>query len=279
MSRKASYAREVASKGLPRRRSMRAIVTLSLLALASCASTDFDRAPMARETGFGTVRGFAAEDVEEVTRLVRDLAPRVQEILRPERAEPVRVVVLDTPTDPSTKAFTHEFVREGQLVDRFIVVGSEGRHLRAFLVAHECVHWFFDGPWDRLPLALEEGLADLIACQLDPLGHAAKLYDLAHVPPAVSFDEIEAALRVTRKTWAGLTAAERDRAYWIGYVVASRLGVEGLRELAEQAAVDGVGFVSPQPVVDRVGLGRDVQAWNRARVELAQGHAAQQAAR
>lgn len=115
---------------------MRAVLTLALLVFASCVSTEFDRAPLTCETGFGTVRGFAAEDVEEVGRLVRDLAPRVQEILRPEHAEPVRVVVLDTPTDPSTKAFTHEFVRGGHLVDRFIVVGSEGRYLRAFLVAH-----------------------------------------------------------------------------------------------------------------------------------------------
>lgn len=252
--------------GLPHFRPMRAVLTLALLALTSCASTEFDRAPMTCETGFGTVRGFAAEDVEEVGRLVRDLAPRVLEILRPEHAEPVRVVVLDTPADPSAKAFTHEFVREGHLVDRFIVVGSEGRHLRAFLVAHECVHWWADGPWDRLPLALEEGLADLIACQLDPAGREAKLYDLAHVPPAASFEEIEAALCVTRETWAGLTAAERDRAYWVGYVVASRLGVEGLRELAEQAEVTGSHYVSPDRVVDRLGIGRGVQAWSPALV-------------
>ena len=248
--------------GLPHFRPMRAVLTLALLALTSCASTEFDRAPMTCETGFGTVRGFTAEDVEEVGRLVRDLAPRVHAILRPKHAEPVRVVVLETPTDPSTKAFTHEFVREGHLVDRFIVVGSEGRHLRAFLVAHECVHWFADGPWDRLPLALEEGLADLIACQLDPVGREAKLYDLAHVPSAASFDEIEAALRVTRESWAGLTAAESERAYWVGYVVARRLGVEGLRELAEQAALDGVRLIPSERVVDRVGLGRNVQTWN-----------------
>lgn len=243
---------------------MRAALVLALLALASCASTDFDRAPMARETGFGTVRGFAAEDVEEVARLVRDLAPRVQEILRPENAEPVRVVVLDTVADPSAKAFTNEFVREGRLVDRFIVVGSEGRHLRAFLVAHECVHWFADGPWDRLPLALEEGLADLIACQLDPVGREAKFYDLARVPPAKSFDEVEAALRVTRETWAGLTAAERERAYWVGYAVASRLGVGGLRELAEQAAAEGAPFVPVKRALARAGLGTNLRAWNAA---------------
>ncbi len=250
--------------GLPHFRPMRAVLTLALLALASCASTEFDRAPMTCETGFGTVRGFTPEDVEEVGRLVRELAPRVQEILRPEHAEPARVVVLDVPADPNAKAFTHEFVRDGHLVDRFIVVGSEGRHLRAFLVAHECVHWWADGPWDRLPLALEEGLADLIACQLDPVGREAKLYDLAHVPPATSFEEIEAALRVTRETWAGLSTAERERAYWVGYVVASRLGVEGLRELAEQAAGDGVRMVPPERVLERVGLDADVRAWNAA---------------
>ncbi|MFO1010544.1 MAG: hypothetical protein U1F29_10825 [Planctomycetota bacterium] len=243
---------------------MRAVLTLVLLALASCASTEFDRAPLTCDTGFGTVRGFAAEDVEEVGRLVRDLAPRVREILRPERAEPVRVVVLDTPADPNAKAFTHEFVREGHLVDRFIVVGSAGRHLRAFLVAHECVHWLADGPWDRLPLALEEGLADLIACQLDPVGRAAKLYDLAHVPPRASFEEIEVALRVTRETWAGLTAAERERAYWVGYVVASRLGVEGLRELCVEAQAEGLRTVPIERVLALAGLGTDMRAWNAA---------------
>ncbi len=156
--------------GLPRLRAMRSVLSLALFALASCASSAFDRAPMTCETGSGTVRGFDREEVAEVGRLVSELCPRIDQILRPERTEPVRVVVLDTAADPYAKAYTHEFVREGRIVDRFIVVGSEGRHLRGFIVAHELVHWLSDGAWDRLPLVLEEGLADLIASQLDAVG-------------------------------------------------------------------------------------------------------------
>lgn len=251
--------------GLPRFRSMRQVLSLTLLALASCASTEFDRAPMTCETGSGTVRGSDAEDVAEVGRLVQELAPRVCEILRPERPELVRVVVLESAADPYAKAYTHEFVREGRIVDRFIVVGSESKHLRAFIVAHELVHWFSDGAWDRLPLALEEGLADLVACQLDRAGREAKLYDLARVPPAEGFDEIEAALCVSRESWAGLTPAERDRAYWVGAIVVQRIGVEGLRGLCEQAAAEGSPLVSTGRVLARAGLGTDVRAWNEAR--------------
>jgi hypothetical protein len=241
---------------------MRAVFTLALLTLASCASSAFDRAPMRCETGSGTVRGYAVDDVAEVGRLVRDLSPQVREILRPRQPEPVRVVVMRASVDPFAKAYTQEFVRDGRTVERVIVVGSERPHLRGFMVAHELVHWYADGSWDRLPLALEEGLADLIACQLDPVGREAKLYDLAHVPPAASFEEIKAALRVTRETWAGLTTVERERAYWVGYVIASRIGVEGLRELAEQAVAGGAAFVSVERVLARAGLGTDLQEWS-----------------
>jgi hypothetical protein len=153
---------------------------------------------------------------------------------------------------------------EGRIVDRFIVVGSESKHLRGFIVALEIVHWYADGAWDCLPLALEEGLADLIACQLDPVGREAKLYDLARVPPAESFDEIEAAFRASRESWAGLTAAERDRAYWVGAIVARRVGVEGLRALSRDAAAEGLCTVPIERVLARAGLGTDLRAWNAA---------------
>jgi hypothetical protein len=109
---------------------------------------------------------------------------------------------------------------------------------------------------------MEEGLADLIACQLDPVGREAKLYDLAHVPPAASFDEIEAALRATRENWGSLTPDERNRAYWVGFILARRIGIEGLRDLCERAAVEGSTFVSTERVLARAGLGSDVRAWN-----------------
>lgn len=243
---------------------MRRCIAIALFALASCASSPFDRAPMTCDTGYGTVRGFAVEDVAEVGRLVRDLSPRVREILRPEHPEPVRVVVLDSVADPYAKAFTHEFVREGRIVDRFIVIGSEAKHLRGFIVAHELVHWHAGGVWDRLPLALEEGLADLIACQLDEEGRAAKLYDLALVPPASSFAEIDAALRVSRESWVALTPEERDRVYWVGFIVARRIGVERMRALCEQAAADGLHFVPIERVFALAGLETDVRCWNEA---------------
>lgn len=260
----ASYAREARSAGLPRPRPMRSIVLALSLTLTACASTQFERAPLTCDTGCGTVRGWTADDVAEVGRLVRDLAPLVREAIRPEHSEPVRVVVLDEAADPYAEAYTHEFVRDGRLVDRVIVVGSRRKHLRGFVVAHEIVHWMADGPWDRLPLALEEGLADLVAGQLDPVGREAKDYDLAHVPPASSFEEIEAALRASRETWDGLRPSERDRAYWVGAIVARRLGVDGLRALAVEAARSGAHYVSSGAVIDRLGLGRDVAAWNEA---------------
>lgn len=250
--------------GLPRLLAMRSVLSLALLALTSCASSAFDRAPMTCETGSGTVRGFDREEVAEVGRLVSELCPRIDQILRPERTEPVRLVVLDTAADPYAKAYTHEFVREGRIVDRFIVVGSEAKYLRGFIVAHELVHWSADGAWDRLPLVLEEGLADLIASQLDPIGREAKLYDLARVPAAENFGEIEAALGVSRETWAALVPAERYRAYWVGYIVTNRIGVEGLRELCAEAEAEGLRTVPIERVLVRAGLGTDVRAWNAA---------------
>lgn len=240
-------------------------VVLGLVStLAACASAPFDRAPLNCDTGYGTVRGWTAADVVEIGRLVRDLTPRVCEMLRPEQPEPPRVVVLDEAADPYAEAYTHELVRDGRVIERVIVVGSRGKHLRGLIVAHELTHWFADGVWDRLPLALEEGLADHIACQLDPVGREAKEYDLAHIPPATSFDEIEAALGASRATWQGLQPSERDRVYWVGAIAARRLGVAGLRKLAEECAGERGDGNSPACVSERLGLGRDVNAWNRA---------------
>lgn len=126
---------------------MRTLLALTLVVLASCASHAFDRTPMMCETGSGTVRGYAVEDVAEVGRHVQELSPRVLEILRTENAEPVRLVVLQSEADPYAQGCTHEFHREGRIFDRFIAVGSEAQHLRAFIVAHELVHWIADGPW------------------------------------------------------------------------------------------------------------------------------------
>lgn len=253
--------------GPPRLRSMRAVIALGLLLLASCASSAFDHAPMTCETGSGTVRGYAADDVAEVGRLVRDLSPQVRELLRPQCPEPVRVVVMRSSVDPFAKAYTQEFVRDGRTVERVIVVGSESPHLRGFMVAHELVHWYADAVWNRLPLALEEGLADLIASQLDAIGREAKLYDLAQVPEATSFSEIESALRVSRESWASLTPDERNRSYWVGSILARRIGIEGLRALCEQAAADGSPIVSAERVLTRAGLGTDLRVWNAARHE------------
>lgn len=250
--------------GLPRHPSMRIVIALGLLVLASCASSAFDRAPMTCETGSGTVRGYAVDDVAEVGRLVQNLSPQVREILRPQQPEPVRLVVMRSSVDSFAKAYTKESVRDGRTVERVIVVGSESPHLRGFMVAHELVHWYAGGVWDRLPLALEEGLADLIACQLDAVGREAKLYDIAQVPAATSFTEIESALRVSRESWASLTPGERNRCYWVGFLLARRIGVKGLRELCDRAAAEGSSFVSPERVLARAGLGTDVSAWNAA---------------
>src|SRR5688500_4585903 len=99
---------------------MRGILAFVPLVIASCASSAFDRAPLKCETGSGTVRGYAVEDIEEVGRLVCDLSPRVSEILRAVHPALVRVVVVQSEADPYSGAYTQEVTRAGRMIDRFI---------------------------------------------------------------------------------------------------------------------------------------------------------------
>lgn len=263
-SRIASSARRAGSLDIPRPRVMRVVIALALLPLASCVTSAFDSAPKTCETDSGTVRGYTTEDVAEVGRLVREFCPRVRELLSPKEPEPVRVVVVRSVSEPFPRPYTRESARDGRALGRLIIVGSESRHLRGFIVGHELVHWYADGVWDRLPLALEEGLADLIACELDPVGREAKEYDLAMVRRAATFDEIESALTVSRESWISLSSAERSRVYWVGSIVARRLGIEGLRALSSTATADGLDEIPIARVLATTGLGTDPRNWNDA---------------
>jgi hypothetical protein len=56
-----------------------------------------------------------------------------------------------------------------RIISRRIVIGDVPLRAQArFSVAHEFIHWYASAPWDRLPHAIEDGLADYFALQIAP---------------------------------------------------------------------------------------------------------------
>lgn len=131
--------------------------------------------------------------------------------------------------------------RDGdEIVERRIVIGDAAlRDQARFSVAHELVHWYASAPWDRLPHAIEEGLADYIAVHVAPEFRDERIAELDRRLASITPERREQALAVSERTWATTPREVRSDAYAVGFKVVQRFGIEGLRELCERAQREG----------------------------------------
>ncbi len=136
-------------------------------ALPSCLAPP---PPILVETPFGGVRAANAEKATEIAALLEDLAPRVQEVLPGSQDRAIDVWVQE-------KLRVYRFNERPESVRGFTLLSDEFRAKRIHLqedgqspwyLSHELVHALIGTSWKTLPGIMEEGLADVVAEQLNP---------------------------------------------------------------------------------------------------------------
>lgn len=211
--------------------------SLLLLSLfAGCRADEFERAPIEARHAWGVVRGYTAEDVEEVGRAAEELGPRVEAWMRPDRTRPLRIVVVPHRPEDRAVATTVENVSPltSNVTPRFIVLRVDPPGPRRYLLAHELVHWNSVGVWQRLPIAVEEGMADMIADRVEPeLGLVREAFLGRLGEPRE--EDVREMLAVPRGEERKLELRRHDMLYLVGRNIAHRIGVDGLRAWCEDA--------------------------------------------
>lgn len=229
----------------------RAFAQLAALSCAGCVVSEFDQAPIEVTCAVGVIRGHNQADVEQLARLAERLDPQVAEIIRPRLAEPVRIVLVPPRDDQPSEATCVTTGTTGAWRRQFIAIRTASG-AASYLLAHELVHWHADWAWDHLPIAIEEGLAELVASNLIVEQGAVRDAFLSRFGELPSQD-VQRLLEVDRGTERGLDLRSRQMLYWVGKNAARRIGVERLRLWCEQAAADGSGplpaerFIAPIP--------------------------------
>ena len=173
------------------------------------------------------------------------LVGAVKTRLESTRAKAPRLVLDDEPTGPGGA--------RGVCYDNHIRVMGEGQGLGLnYYIAHELVHWYtHDSPYEGLPLFIEEGLADWIACDLtgglnSRIAENEQIGTLSIDPRHLWLDNAEFR-QLPRDEYVDLTRA--------GFEIVRRLGLPRLRELLRDNAAPfdylrAAGVIPDTPDVD-----------------------------
>ncbi len=216
-------------------------LTVLILLLAGCRSATIEIPPIARSGPESYVRAWNAVDADRVAEAMERLVPSVRAIKQV--AKPAPLVIL---------------CREGQPLGAlggqtpvFVFLGADSRSREDLVLAHELSHWFGDETWDRLPHALEEGLAEHVASLVVTPVRSSNFQDyLFRMPEHVGTKEFRAACAATFDVHADWDRAEEIRTRVIGFVAATAIGVDGLRRLCERAEREGFEKVPTDWLLD-----------------------------
>ena len=206
---------------------------LTCLALFSCraAPPKFESvAPL------GSARSEDPETARMLANLGSELSVQVCERLRVETKP--HFVIWHVPEMPAggLRVARDE---EGNITERRIELGTFMVHNQArFGVAHELVHWYAFGVWDRLPHAVEEGLADYIALQLAPELLDIRKADYGATSVGMTPERRARVFACNEREWPRVSEEVRLDAYAIGYEIVQRLGIDGLRSLCDRAEAE-----------------------------------------
>ena len=255
--------------------------------------------PIVVETPFGDVRAETRDTAIEIAELLLRLAPEVQAHLPGSQDRSIDVWVQD-----ELRVYRHK--NRPESVRGFTLLADEFDarriHLQAdrnapWYLAHELVHALIGTSWSTLPGILEEGLADVIACEVNAehRGHirAHRLLnasaftngielELAYRVPAgdVASDGLELRrsmlLRITEPVAVGrareiLTMSRSqlhhrwpdipESYYGIAWLIVSRIhervGLEALHDLCRRAEAEGHSLVPIDWLFDAAELDLD----------------------
>jgi hypothetical protein len=221
---------------------------------SSCATLEVPTPPVVVHTSEGDVSAYSEDDARRIAGLLVDLAPKVRAVLVDVQNDPADVRVLDHAVagfeDPCN-------------YDRVIVMPVSPRELEPLALAHELVHWQLAGVWNMLPHTAQEGLADRIAFELVPDAQSTRavqfVFSLYHAPMR---DPIEA-LSLDQRQWSYLRDGKRKNGlYAMAFFVVTRIGIEPLRALCQEARDAGLSRVPAEWMLARANLStRDVWDW------------------
>jgi hypothetical protein len=128
-----------------------------------------------------------------------------------------------------------------KILGRWVEIGDVmAREQTRFAVAHELVHWYARGTWDRLPHAVEEGLADELGLEFAPEWRDIREAELAHRLASMTQQRRARTFEVTERTFDGASEEIRLDAYAVGFEIVHRIGIDGLRLFCERAAVENL---------------------------------------
>jgi len=218
-------------------------VLLSLL--VGCQSNVFevDRPPIERSAREGQVCAWSDADADRVAAELDRLTPAVRALKAVECERPLVIV-------------THETLLgdvDGMATSEVIFLGPDSRMFERFVLAHELAHYYRDDVWRLLPHAVEEGLADLVAEELEPnQGSFVLLPRLTNIP-----------LTIDRALLVSVLSAEHSlvdppeqtidmQSRAIGFVVAIALGLDELRKLCERVRDEGLEQMPADWILDKM---------------------------
>lgn len=234
----------------------RALIPLALLA-ASCSSLRLEMPPIERSGPESHVRAWNAADADRVAAAMERLVPRVREWKGVVKPTPLVILSREHLPGLAVAAKTPTF-----LVLDPDSLAEEGWHL-----AHELTHWYGDATWDRLPYALDEGLADHVASIVEPVQGAKELeLRYFHTPEVLDRESFQLACAPRSEDPIERPLDETDvRQRAIGLAAVSAIGIPALRALCERAGREGLDMVPAEWVWDALPFrGEEPGSWRAA---------------
>ncbi len=260
---------------------MRALPLSWLVFLSTCCSPSCDSLTHVRHAGTIEIRAASSARADEVARTVDAELPLVRSMLGDGCREiPRGLICVFEKQGAGSRGTTHE-----ELVELFVGADAEEFDLR-YLVAHELTHYFAGSEWRRLPAVLEEGLCELIAQRAVPDGGTSRRVEhainvatmiqrqLRSSYPMQVHDEIRVvtwtlaadierssmptavgALQLSHQELHELEPDRNKRALTsFGYLLATRIGLEGLGELCRETLDSSRDVATPAAVFDAAKL-------------------------
>ncbi len=226
-----------------------------LLAMASCSTIRFRVPPVCVATPEAEVFAPSIEDANRLAALVVEVAPRVRALLGRDSIKRAKIALVDPSVALGAKGLSWE---------SWIFVTRGHSDYERTILAHELVHWYFDGVWTQLTGVMEEGVADWIAGSLDPVNldviaksRFKSLRKVVQPNPIL-------ALQISRSEWLGAHSIDPDSTLSsIGFVITMRLGLDRVRELCKRSRALGYDAVPAQWLLDAAELpASDVRQWD-----------------
>lgn len=217
---------------------------IGLLLCASCAST---LPPVRQHSSLGPVYAYTREDAEALATFIDEVRPSIEAKMQTDPG-PLDLIFVDRHSDAAgwTSA-------EGALG---ISAETISETFEAVLI-HELVHWYATGPWDPLPVYLEEGVCEWVMGAILVVDGRRLLDQMIEENLAEGVTPDLSLMEITVEEIDALPSDERERVYQAAFETVRAIGFERLREAVfagelEQLLMDQL---RPRSLISEEGTG------------------------